>query len=585
MFDSIKARLITIGILVGLSVWALWPRTITTRVQGPDGRMRDSTERKINLKQGLDLQGGIHLALELDQSRGPVQNPEDAIDRALKVIRTRIDEFGVAEPLVQKLGTSRIVVELPGIKDPARAKEIVQRSAYLEFQMTDKENLFRQVIPAIDRALTAAGITERSIGQQVADSLARAPAAPTSAVEDILSGARPPATDTAGAAPARDTTRARRATAGSRQDTASSRGDSAADTVGASSTGPLQQLLFGGNMAGQYLVAEEKVPIVEALLARPEAQRLMPRGIVLRWGSEPLSRGARAFRPIYALVERPIMTGEYLTNAAARIDQLTSGAVVDFQLSRRGGRIFERETGRHIGDYMAIVLDKKVQSQPPVIRGQIATRGQIELGSADLQEAHDLALVLKAGSLPAPLQIVEERTVGATLGEDSVHKGIVAGIVSVALVIVIMIGYYRLAGVLAVVALGLYVLFTFGGLAALSATLTLPGVAGFVLSVGMAVDANVLIFERIREELALGKSVRLAVDAGFKMAMSAIVDSNVTTILTAAFLFQFGTGPVRGFATTLILGIIASMVSAIFVTRTFFMIWLERRPGLQTLSI
>jgi len=580
MFDSITSRLVTIGLLVALSIGALWPRTVTTRVPGPDGVMRDSTERRINLKQGLDLQGGIHLALELDQSGGAVPNPADAIDRALKVIRTRIDEFGVAEPLVQKLGTSRIVVELPGISDPARAKEIVQRSAFLEFMMTDKENLFRQAIPAMDRALAAAGVTERSIGRQVADSAARAPAvpaAPSSAVEDILGGNRP-AADTAKAAPGRDTGQSRR-------DTAATRRDSAADTVGANANGLLQQLLFGGGMVGQYLVPEEKVTTVDAVIARPEVQHLMPRGIVLRWGSAPLSRGARAFRPIYALVERPIMTGEYLTNAVARIDQLTSGATVDFTLSRRGGRVFERETGRHIGDYMAIVLDQKVQSQPPVIRGQIASRGQIELGNANLQEAQDLALVLKAGSLPAPLQIVEERTVGATLGEDSIHKGFLAGIVGVALVIIIMIAYYRFSGVLAVLALGLYVLFTLGGLAALSATLTLPGVAGFVLSIGIAVDANVLIFERIREELAHGKSLRLAIDAGFRMAMNAIVDSNVSTILTAAFLFQFGTGPVKGFAVTLILGIIASMVTAIFVTRTLFMIYLERRPGAQTVSI
>ena len=570
MLDSIRSRLIAIAILVALSVWALWPRQVTTRVRGESGRMRDSTSREVNLKKGLDLQGGIHLALELDESRGQVPNRADAIDRALKVIRTRIDQFGVAEPLVQREGAARIVVELPGISDPGRAKEIVQRSAFLEFQMTDKENLFRQALPGMDRALAAAGVSEASVGRQMADSAARAPAAPSSAVEDILSGARPPAADTGKAAVRHDTTRARRDTA---RDTSALLG------------GPLSPLLFAGSMAGQYLVAEEKVPIVQAMVERAEVQRLLPRGIVLRWGGEPLSRGARAFRPVYALQERPIITGEYLIDAKARIDPLMNQAIVVFQLSRRGGRIFERETGKRVGDYMAIVLDGQVQSQPPVLRSQIGANGQIELGNASLRDAEDLALVLRAGALPAPLLIVEERTVGPSLGADSIQRAFVAGVVSIVLVILVMIGYYRLAGVLAVVALGLYVLFTFGGLAALSATLTLPGMAGFVLSVGMAVDANVLIFERIREELALGKSVRLAVDAGFKMAMSAIVDSNVTTVLTAAFLFQFGTGPVRGFATTLILGIMASLVTAVFVTKTFFLIYLERRPGLQTLSI
>jgi preprotein translocase subunit SecD len=574
MPDSIRARLIVIGILIFISAFSLWPRDVTVRTRGADGRMRDTTERRVPLKEGLDLQGGIHLGLELDQSRGRVADPADAIDRALKVIRTRIDEFGVAEPLVQKLGSSRIIVELPGLKDPARAKAIVQRSAFLQFEMTDKEEAFRHALPAMDRALAAAGVTERGIGAAVAETTRGAAAptpAPAAAVEQILGTPRDTAAARAGR---RDTSKA-----GAKPDT------SGADTLGALGQGPLSPLLFQGTMLGEFMVPEEKVVIVEAMLARPEVQRLMPRGIIIRWGAEPLSRGARAYRPMYALVERPIITGEYLTDARPELDPITNQAVVNFTLSRRGGRIFERETGKHVGDHMAIVLDELVQSQPPVIRSQISTRGQIELGSASLQEAQDLALVLKAGALPAPLQIVEESSVGPSLGRDSIHDATIAAAVGVALVIFIMIAYYRLAGALAVAALVLYVLFTLGGLAGLSATLTLPGVAGFVLSVGIAVDANVLIFERIREELALGKSVRLAIDAGYKMAMNAIVDSNVSTILTAAFLFQFGTGPVKGFAVTLILGIIASMITAIFVTRTFYMIYLERRPGLQTLSI
>ena len=571
MLDSIRARLIVIGILAAISVFSLWPRDVKIRTRGADGLMHDTTERKVALKEGLDLQGGIHLGLELDQSKGKVPNVSDAIDRALKVIRTRIDEFGVAEPLVQKLGTSRIIVELPGLKDPARAKAIVQRSAFLQFEMTDKDGLFRRALPAMDRALTAAGVTERSVGLAVADSAHRAAAAAQApgaapSVEQILG----PKADTARAAK-RDTSKAR---AG--KDTTST------DTT---LTGPLSPLLFQGSMMGEYMVPQEKAAIVSAMIEQVDSLHLLPRGIVMRWGAQPLSRGARGYLPLYALVERPILTGEELTDARAQLDPLTNQAVVNFTLSRRGGRTFERETGKHIGDYMAIVLDNLVQSQPPVIRGQISTHGQIELGSASLQEAQDLALVLKAGALPAPLQIVEERTVGPTLGRDSIHDAGIAAGVGVLLVIGIMVGYYRLAGALAVGALVLYVLFTLGGLAGLDATLTLPGVAGFVLSVGIAVDANVLIFERIREELALGKSVRLAIDAGYKMAMNAIVDSNVSTILTAACLFQFGTGPVKGFAVTLILGIAASMITAIYVTRTFYMIYLERRPGLQTLSI
>ncbi len=564
MFDNLKTRVAAIGVLVVLSAWALWPRDTTTRTRGADGAYRDTVVRQINLKRGLDLQGGIHLALELDESRGRVPNCSDAIDRALRVIRTRIDEFGVAEPLVQKEGACRIVVELPGISDPGRAKDIVQRSAFLEFQMTDKQGLFRAALPAIDRALAAAGVTEAGIGRRVAgaaDSARGAQAgAPASALEDLLGGARP--ADTAQGR--RDTTRA--------------------DSLGSTLGGTLSTLLFAGQMDGEFLVAEEKFVAVDAMLRHPAAERLVPRGIVWRWGVEPESRGARSYRRLYALEQRPIMTGEELVDAQARLDPIYNQAVVDFQLSRRGGRIFERETGRHVGDNMAIVLDGRVQSQPPVIRSQIGSRGQIELGSASLQEAQDLALVLKAGALPAPLQIVEERTVGPTLGADSIRDGIIAGVVGVALVVLLVIGYYRLSGVLAVAALGLYVLFTLGGLAALGATLTLPGIAGFALSITIAVDANVLIFERLREELEHGKSVRLAVDAGFKMAMNAIVDSNVAMVLTAALLFQFGTGPVKGFAVTLILGVAASMVTAIFVTRTFFLLYMSRRQ-LQTLSI
>ncbi len=189
MFESIKTRLVVIGLLVVLSAWALFPRKVTTRVQGPDGAMRDTVVRELNLKRGLDLRGGIHLGLELDESRGAVANKADAIDRALTVIRTRIDEFGVAEPLVQKQGSNRIVVELAGIDDPARAKEIVQRSAFLEFQMTDKDGLFRQALPAVDRALTAAGVTEAGIGRQVADSTGGPAApAPAAAVPELLGG-------------------------------------------------------------------------------------------------------------------------------------------------------------------------------------------------------------------------------------------------------------------------------------------------------------------------------------------------------------------------------------------------------------
>jgi preprotein translocase subunit SecD len=234
---------------------------------------------------------------------------------------------------------------------------------------------------------------------------------------------------------------------------------------------------------------------------------------------------------------------------------------------------------------MAIILDNTVMGRPPIINSAIGTRGQITLGHGDLQAAQDLSLVLRAGALPVPLKVAEVRNIGPSLGQDSIHASIVAGIIAVVLVVVIMVGYYRFSGVLAVLGLVLYMLYTLAALAGFDAVLTLPGLAGFVLSLGIAVDANVLIFERIREELDHGKSIRLAIDEGFRHAMPAIVDSNVSSALTAAVLYQFGTGPVRGFAVTLLAGLVASLFTSIFVVRTFYIIWLSRTTGKQALSI
>jgi preprotein translocase subunit SecD len=454
---------------------------------------------------------------------------------------------------VQVVGNSRLIIDIPGERDPARAKSVVLQEGSLEFRITDMKNQFREALPEIDRALRAAGV--KTAGQ---------PAAAANVAQ--LFG--------------RDTTKAKGK--GKRAPAA------APDTSGLTTPGPLSALLFQGQLPGEFLVPEEQVPVAESLLARPEVQRLKPRGIDLKWGVSPSSRAARSYRPLYAVEDRPIITGEEVEGAKPQRDPVTNASVVEFTLSRHGGRIFERETGRHVNDYMAILLDGRVQGQPPIIKSQIAQHGQIELGSKPFQEAQDLALVLRAGALPAPLIIVEERTVGPSLGKDSIHDGIRACAIGVLLVVVIMVGYYRFSGVLAVAALGLYVLFTFAGLATLGGagvTLTLPGLAGFALAVGIAVDANVLIFERIREELQHGKTLRTAVTEGFTHAMSAIVDSNVSTVLTALILNLIGTGPVKGFAITLIIGIAASMISAVFVVRTFFMIWLQRRPDMVTLSI
>jgi preprotein translocase subunit SecD len=573
MFSTIRSRLILIAVLVVASVYFLFPRKVTIREPGPNGVMHDVVVTRVPLKRGLDLQGGMHLALELDQSKQVSADPKKDLDLALTVLRKRIDEFGVEEPVVQKIGDDRIVVELAGITDPARAKAIVQRSAFLEFKITDKTGSLEKALPAMDRTLRNLGIKGEP-----------QPTKP-SAVQQLLGGdsIRPGAKDSTavkGKKPAR----------GGTKDSARAR---PADTAAAADTTPIAggilsgliQAAGAGGVPGEYLVPETAYPRVDSLLSIPAVARQLPRGIVLRWSSAPSSVGVQPVRFLYALDDKSIVTGSNLVDAQAQLDPLTNGPIVTFELDRAGGRKFGEETGKHVGDYMAILLDGRVQGRPPVIQSRIGRNGQITLGGKTLQEAQDLALTLKAGALPIPLKIVEERQVGASLGSDSIHKGVTAGLVGTALVVLIMIGYYRLSGALAVAALGVYLLFTLGALSMIGATLTLPGLAGIVLSIGLTVDNNVLIFERMREELIHGKTVRLAVDEGFRHAMNAIVDSNVCMILTALFLFQFGTGPVKGFAVTLILGIVASMITSIFVTRTFYMIWLQRRPAMSTLSI
>jgi preprotein translocase subunit SecD len=568
MFATIRSRLILIALLVVASVYFLFPRNVTLRERGAHGVMRDTVVTRVPLKRGLDLQGGMHLALELDQSKQVSADPKKDLDLALTVLRKRIDEFGVEEPLVQKVGDTRIVVELAGITDPARAKAIVQRSAFLEFKITNETGALEKALPAMDRTLRSLGVKGEVQPEK------------PSAVQQLLGSdtARPAPKDSVRPNPARKAKGVK---------------DSAAKDTAAQDTTPLPGgVLSGliqpsgpGGVPGEYAVPETAFPRVDSLLNLAAVARHLPRGLVLRWSSAPASVGVQPVRFLYALDDKSIVTGANLVDAQAQLDPLTNGPIVTFELDRTGGRRFGDETGKHVGDYMAILLDGRVQGRPPVIQSRIGRNGQITLGGKSLQEAQDLALTLKAGALPIPLKIVEERQVGASLGSDSIHKGITAGLVGMALVMLIMIGYYRTSGALAVVALAVYLLFTLGALSMIGATLTLPGLAGIVLSIGLTVDNNVLIFERMREELLHGKTVRLAIDEGFRHAMNAIVDSNVCMVLTALFLFQFGTGPVKGFAVTLILGIIASMITSIFVTRTFYMIWLSRRPAMSTLSI
>ena len=369
---------------------------------------------------------------------------------------------------------------------------------------------------------------------------------------------------------------------------AAGEGDGPADTAAQPEEEELNLRPFTGLLnrgdVGTYIVDAADVETAMGFMALPEFQRALPRNISLQWGWDSIPRGGRFYRELYVLEEDPFLTGDQLDNATANRDQQFNQPQVLFELNRRGGRAFQQLTGAHIGDRIAIVLDGEVVSAP-VVRDRIGARGSIDLGSADISEANDLALVLRAGALPAPLRIMEERLVGPSLGQDSIDQGRIAGIVGIIAVVCVMIFYYKVAGLLAILALGVYLLLVLGGLAVFNANLTLPGIAGLILSIGMAVDANVLIFERIREELAARRAPRTAVEEGFGNALSAIVDANITTLITGLILFQFGTGPVRGFAVTLCIGIVASFFSALYVTRTLFLLYLTRKRGSDPISI
>jgi preprotein translocase subunit SecD len=512
---------------------------------------------KTPLRLGLDLQGGMHLVLEVDDPQ-ETMTPEaraDMIERVEMIVRTRIDEFGIEEPLIQRVGAERLIVELAGISDEEQAKNIVTTNAFLEFKLVQPSADMDAALARIDRAIVAA------LGLDSIRAMGRA-AGEGSRIEDLLfrqNDSTP--SDSTGAAAA----------------------DSA--EAAANAVRPFSSLLSFGDIPGTYLVDVEDVPAARHFLALPEVQRTIPRGTSLQWGRDIVPRGVRTYQQLYVLTEEPFLTGDQLEDATAQRDTQFNQSIVLFQLSRAGGREFSRFSGANVGNFLAIVLDGEVMSAP-VIRDRIGARGQIEMGQGTpLEEARDLALVLRAGALPARIAIIEERTVGPSLGQDSIDAGMMAGIVGTIAVILMMIAYYRIAGALAVGALGVYVLLILGGLAALNAPLTMPGIAGIILSIGMAVDANVLIFERIREEQAKGRATRTAVDEGFANAMSAIIDSNITTLITALVLYTFGTGPVQGFGVTLSLGILASFVSAVFVTKTFFLIYVSGKRATDPISI
>jgi protein-export membrane protein SecD len=425
------------------------------------------------LNLGLDLQGGIHLLLELKTDKLPDDRPEtvrEAVDRAIEVIRNRVDSSGLAEPLLIKQGDKWVVVQLPGVKDTVQAKRLIGQTALLEFRLVETST-----------AEVALSAKARELGL---DAVALRP------------GQMPE---------------------------------------------PIKKLLPPG---AEYLLGREE--------------------------------GRDSF---YLVKDKAEMTGSGITSARVEVgnEYQMGQPVVALEFNKEGAKQFGDVTGANVGRRLAIVLDGVVQSAPE-IRSAIPDGRAIIEGRFTPEDAKLLKVVLQAGALPAPLEIIEERTVGPTLGEDSVKAGLLAGAVGLGAVFLFMAVYYKWSGILANAALVLNLFLLLALMAALRATLTMPGIAGIILTIGMAVDANVLIIERMREEQRLGKTPRLVVDQGYDRAFTAILDGNLTTLIAAVFLFQFGTGPIKGFGISLILGLTVSMFTAIVVTRTVYDLWLGKFP-------
>jgi len=386
MFKTLRGRIVTVVVIVAVAVWQLFEHR---------------SETGDWLKLGLDLKGGMHLVLEVDDPQGTM-TPEaraDMIERVEMIVRTRIDEFGIDEPLIQRVGGERLIVELAGISDEEQAKGIVTRNAFLEFKMVQQSSDMDAALPRMDRAIVVA------LGVDSIRAMGRAESG-GSRIEDLLfrQNDSTPADSTAGLAT-----------------------DSA--EAAANALRPFSSLLSFGDIPGTYLVDVEDVPAAQHFLGLPEVQRALPRGTSLQWGRDIVPRGVRTYQQLYVLTEEPFLTGDQLEDAAAERDPQFNQSIVRFELSRAGGRDFSRFTGANVGQFLAIVLDGEVMSAP-VIRDRIGARGQIEMGQGTpLEEARDLALVLRAGALPARIAIIEERTVGPSLGQDSIDAGVLAGIV------------------------------------------------------------------------------------------------------------------------------------------------------------
>ena len=642
MSKNLTPRYIIIGIILAWALVTLWPSVKYQQLSSEDIEdMRESgtletLENKI-IKQGLDLKGGIYIVLEVDlptlvttlainkdakfeRTVNDVRNilaenpqrkfftvftekisenglrlpryydvdygakaedilnsireqADDAINRVLEILQNRVDQFGVSEPTIQKQGNRRIIVELAGIQDSERARALLQSTAQLEFFLVKSPEVTNDILSQIDKVVK---------GDEELEALAAAVGGEQAQTED------------GELAVSNDQTISISELFG--EDGLSSEDAESGDTAVVVDQNIFQERPFSSMLralGNNIAVPEKNLYAIKKIINKPEVQDKLSLGngrFLFAPEAESFTTNTGLEEPLvymYYLEHDADLTGGVIEEANATIGGQGTSAVgqpiVLLDMNSEGARTWSRITGANIGRRIAIVLDKKVHMAPS-IRTKITDGGTMIEGFANMDEAKDIAIVLRAGALPAPVKIIEERIVGPSLGADSVKAGTYSVLLGLALILVFIPVYYKLSGLIADFALIWNILLVLAVLASLGATLTLPGIAALILTVGMSVDANVIIFERIREELRKGKTPRTAIDSGYARALTTIIDANVTTLVAALVLYQFGTGPIKGFATVLFWGIMISMFTAIFVTRTIFNSFTERR-GLNKLSI
>ena len=633
MNSKLTPRFLMIGLVLIWAMWAIWPTFQYQRLSDAEketlreeGKLAQIESRTI--KQGLDLKGGMYIVLEVDlptlmetlaenkdgkfnRSIASVRNQlkqipeanfftlftttsgennlklsryyydygsnnsdiivalqdeaEDAINRVLEILVNRVDQFGVAEPTIQKQGNQRIIVELAGVQDSERARALLESTALLEFFIVKDINTTNQLMVRIDQVLkgdeSIAAVTKTTIDKK-SDEFQESDDQ-TVSVSELF---------------------------GETEDSEAS-SDSAVVDENIFAERPFSAMLR--NLGQTIGVPEKNVYAVKKILERPEVQeKLAAVGGMFLFSHKaeeyPLVDGTlETMYSLFLVEDAAELTGGVVEEAKANLGPQGSTSagqpIVNLTMNSDGARKWSIVTGSNVGRQVALVLDKKVHMAPN-IREKISGGSTLIEGFADINEAKDIAIVLRAGALPAPVDIIEERVIGPSLGADSVRSGTLSVIIGLGIVLVFMLIYYRFSGLIADFALIWNIVLVLAVLASLQATLTLPGIAGLILTVGMSIDANVIIFERIREELRKGKTPKAAVKSGYDRALTTIIDANMTTVIAALVLWQFGTGPIKGFATVLFWGILISMFTAIFVTRTIFNS-LTSRKGFTKLSI